>query len=114
MKTLVDNKLPVSEFGKRIFQRNIRYYYRVVGYDCLVLVCWGDDYVGWNGRVAVALFDFDTVRGDIICQQFPKAPASWQNNPDLIQCTIRPVNRLPKGDYRPFSQVIHEMIGPGC
>lgn len=37
MKIQVDSKLKVVEFGRRLVKADIRYYYQVVGYDCLVL-----------------------------------------------------------------------------
>lgn len=103
MKIKVDSRLHVSEFGRRITRKDsLRYYYQVVGYDCLVLVFHDDDYVGWQDKVGVALFNFDTVDGRIICDQFPNAPGRWRDNADLIQCTVRRVPRLPDGRTWPL------------
>ena len=116
MKIRVDNKLSVIEFGRRggIKLDEVRYYYQVVGYDCLVLVIHGQDYVEASDKIGIALFDFDTTRGDIICQQFPKAPASWRDHTDLVQCTIRQVRHLPRGGGKLLSQAIEHMLGDGC
>lgn len=114
MKVKVDNKLPVSLFGSRIVRQQPRYYYQVVGYDCLVLTFWDGDYIDWHNQIGVALFNFDDVNGRIICEEFPKAPSAWRDEPHLIGCTVRAVRRLP--DTRPkwLSAAIREMVGEGC
>jgi len=115
MKTIVDNVLPVSEFGSRSVKVDqVRYYYQVVGYDCLVLVCHDQSYPEWNGKTAVALFNFDKTDGRIICDLFPNAPARWRDEPHLIQVTIRSVRKLPPGIARQFSTAVREVIGDSC
>lgn len=115
MKVIVDNALSVSEFGRRIARPDsIRYYYQVVGYSCLVLVCHDRSYPEWLNRQAVALWNFDTVDGRIINELFPGAPASWMGNPDLIQVTIRVVPHLARGPVRLFSEEVIVKLGNGC
>lgn len=55
MKVVVDSTLRVREFGRRggFHPNELRFYYQVAGYDCLVLRCDGRDLCGWNVR------DFD-------------------------------------------------------
>lgn len=115
MKVKVDNRLPVSLFGQAAPQPDsIRYYYQVPGYDCLVLVCHDRSYVEWCDQIAVALWNFDTVRGDIICEQFPDAPASWRDHDALVQCTIRSVHNLPPGRPMWLSDAVRSHLGGGC
>lgn len=115
MKIIVDNVLPVSEFGRRSVKTDqVRYYYQVVGYDCLVLVCHDQSYPEWCGETAVALFNFDKTDGRIICDLFPKAPAAWRDEPHLVQVTIRSVRKMPPGPERPFGEAVREMLGDGC
>ena len=114
MKVVVDDALRVREFGRRgAFHANeLRFYYQVVGYDCLVLRCDGRDYYEWNGKAAVALFNFDDVDGRRILAELPGTPASWRDA-DLIQVTVRPDKSL----IRPrttLSQAIGRMVGKGC
>ena len=114
MKIIVDNALRVREFGRRggFHANELRFYYQVAGYDCLVLRCDNYDYYEWNGKPAVALFNFDDVDGRRILAEFPGAPASWRNA-DLIQVTVRPDRSL----IRPrttLSAAIIQMVGRGC
>jgi hypothetical protein len=113
MKIKVDDRLKVIEFGRQIVKGEARFYYQVVGYNCLVLVMQEGDYVSEQGEIRIALFNFDSLRGDIICDRFPKAPAAWQDA-DLVQCSIRRPREIPKGRGRLLSAAVIEMLGSGC
>jgi hypothetical protein len=104
----------VIEFGRQPVGGNVRFYYQVVGYGCLILVMQEGDYLTEQGKVRVALFNFDTIRGDIICDKFPKAPAAWRDHDGLIQCSVKRPKEIPRGQGKLLSEAIREMIGPEC
>lgn len=114
MKIKVDDALHPSLFGKRAPRPDqVRYYYNVPGYDCLVLVVHGEEYAEAIGKVGAALFNFDTVRGDLICDLFPKAPASWRTHDALVQCTLR-FDLSLRGRPRVLSEAVRHHLGDGC
>lgn len=113
MKVKVDDGLKVIEFGRQIVSGEARFYYQVVGYNCLVLVMQEGDYVQEQGEIRIALFNFDTVRGDIILARFPKAPAAWKDA-DLVQCSVRRPKEIPRGQGRLLSEAVAQMLGPSC
>lgn len=115
MKVIIDDSLKVSLFGQRTPKADSpRFYYQVVGYDCLVLVFHNDDYAARQGRIGVALFNFDQTNGRIICDLFPKAPARWRDEPHLIQVTVRRDHRQTRGGTRPLSAAVMKHLGPEC
>ena len=96
MYIIVDSTvLRVREFGRRggFIANQVRFYYVVEGYPNLVLRCDEQPYDEWDGRAAVALFDFTNVDGRKLLSQFPKAPARWRdesfNSIDPIEGTVR-------------------------
>jgi hypothetical protein len=113
MKILGDNLLHVSEFGRRTPRTDsLRWYYQVIGYEDLILVCHDYSYPEWNGRSGIVLVNSETVNGMIVCQQFPKAPARWNGRFDLVQITVRVDQRRTRGQGLPLSQAVHRFIGP--
>lgn len=93
--------VPVSQFGRRELSNHTHYYYYSPEYPRLVLST-QMQFPKLIGRISVAFVnrgDSDTpTRGDLICQQFPKAPAEWRDlSPgDLRQITLKP----PPGNWR--------------
>lgn len=117
MKVIVDDILRVREFGRRggFKPDEIRFYYQVVGYNCVMLRCDQLDYHEWNGKAAVVLFDFDTMDGRKIAEAFPGAPASWAaGDVDLIGVTVRPDRNVLVRPRGTLSQAIRNMIGQEC
>ena len=117
MNVIVDDALRVREFGRRggFKLDEVRFYYQVVGYDCLWLRCDGLDYTEWQGKAAVVLFDFDTMAGRKIAEAFPGAPASWgTGDVDLIGVTIKPDRNVLTRPKARLSQAVREMIGSEC
>lgn len=117
MKIAVDNKLHVSLFGTAAPKTDeVRYYYQVVGYSCLILVIQGKDYVEAQGKTGIALFNFDSIRGDLVCNIFPKAPARWAKEENLVQCSVRfvPPGGLPSDETYLLSEAIKKHLGNEC
>jgi hypothetical protein len=113
MKIAIDNKLAAVEFGRQSVQTNqVRYYYQVPGYPDLVMVCHDRSYPEWRGKTGILLVETRSIRGDIICSLFPKAPSRWRTNPDLVQITIRADRRHTPGKRRWLSEAVAELIGP--
>lgn len=113
MKIMGDNALHVAEFGRRSPRTDsLRWYYQVVGYEDLILVCHEFDYREWDGRHGIALVNAETVDGSIICQQFPKAPARWNGRRDLVQITVRTDARTTRGEKLRLSEAVAHFLGP--
>jgi len=115
MLVKVDNIIPVSLLGTRVpRQDSIRYYYKMVGFDCLILVCHNRDYVEMEGSNQVAFWNFDDIDGERVCYLFPKAPPSWKTHENLIQVTLQTVYRMPTGRPMWFSRNVFSTVGQGC
>ena len=78
MRVKID-QLYVREFGRAPIHGQIRFYYRVLGRDFLILRTQGAEFQELIGRLADAKFEFDSIDGRIICQLFPGAPAEWRD-----------------------------------
>lgn len=113
MKILGDNVLHAVEFGRRTPRPDShRWYYQVIGYDDLILVCHDYPYPEWNGRSGIVLVNSETVDGSIVCQQFVKAPARWNGRADLVQITVRLDVRRTKGQGMALSAAVLHFVGP--
>lgn len=113
MKIKGDNVLHAVEFGRATPRPDShRWYYQVVGYDDLILVCHDYPYPEWNGRAGIVLVNADTVDGSIICQKFPKAPAQWNGRADLVQITVRQDTRSTRGQGVLLSEAVTHFVGP--
>lgn len=113
MYVIVDSILRVREFGRRGgFRANqVRFYYIVEGYPNLVLRCDEQPYQEWDGKPAVALFEFNGVDGHKLLSHFPKAPARWGDE-HLVQVTIRPEQRPVEGPPQvTFSEAVRQALG---
>lgn len=78
MRVKID-QLYLREFGRAPVHGQIRFYYRVLGRDFLILRTEGQEFQELIGTLADAKFEFDSVDGRIICQKFPDAPAEWRD-----------------------------------
>ena len=113
MKVLGDNVMHVVEFGRATPRADsLRWYYQVVGYEDLILVCHDHPYPEWNGRLGIILVNSETIDGSAICQKFQKAPARWHSRADLVQITIRPDRRSTRGQGMALSKAIVHFVGP--
>ena len=90
------NDIPVVRFGRREYSNHTRYYYHSPDYPRLVLST-QMQFHKLIGRISVAAINRGdnpetATRGDIICQQFPNAPAGWRDLApgDLRQITLKP------------------------
>lgn len=76
------DSVPVVQFGRRELPNHTRYYYYSPEHPRLVLST-QMQFHKLIGRVSVAFVnrgDSDSpTRGDLICQQFPNAPAEWRD-----------------------------------
>jgi hypothetical protein len=108
-----DNVLHAVEFGRATPRPDShRWYYQVVGYDDLVLVCHDYPYPEWHGRPGMVLVDPETVDGRLICERFPKAPNRWDGRSDLVQITVRPDYQRTRGQGMLLSEAIIHFVGP--
>lgn len=120
MKVQID-QLAVREFGRAAVHSKTRFYYRVLGYNCLCLVTEAREFQELIGQVAIALFEFDKVDGRIICQKFPGAPVAWRDiapGEGLIQVSLKSdrVWRVLPGEHSRavLSEAIKQQIGKEC
>lgn len=102
MKVKIDS-IEAALFDQRTVNGIPRGYYTVAGYGNLLLVTHGHSLAWFEGKVAIALFGEPDSR--IVADVLPGAPARWRNEP-IVQCTIKQVERLPRGKAIPLSEAL--------
>lgn len=109
MKIIIDDP-PIRQFGLRIYQGQLRYYYMIPNNPNAILVIQGDDHKGVLGKTGIALVS-QKANGNIICELFPKAPARWQGK-QLTQISIKlDATQLPPGKATPLSKALKIIHG---
>ena len=83
--------LEVQQIGFRL-HRN-RYYYAVLDYPNLLLVCQGGSFEEFQGKKAVLLWNFEGIDSTIVCDAFPDAPQRWRHE-QIVQASITAKERM--------------------
>ena len=112
MRVKID-QLYLREFGRAPIRGQIRFYYRVLGRDFLILRTQGAEFQELVGTLADAKFEFDSVDGRIICKLFPDAPAEWQDlgpGEGLVQVSLMEA-RGRKAKRMTLSEAIKQHLG---
>ena len=101
--------LPTTLIGQRVINYVRRYYYTHADYPALLIVSQAQPLDALEGRVAIALFNFDGVDSTIVCDVLPDAPQEWRAM-RLVQCTVKVVSKPGRGKATPLDEALREML----